>query len=283
MTAKRHEARAAMAFHGGDERSRVPVMKRRDFLIAGAALGVAGLGCLGGCSSYTGTARASAGGVEGRHWGFVVDVERFNREADMGKIQAACHHAHNVPDIGDPKEEVKWIWGEPFEASFADIHSEHPSRELEEATVPVLCNHCEEPPCVRLCPTEATFKRADGIVIMDYHRCIGCRFCMAGCPYGARSLNFSDPRPYLDDPNPDYPTRSKGVVEKCMLCSERIDEGQVPLCVELSEGAIAFGDLTDPGSPVRKALAGSFSIRRRVELGTGPSVYYLMKGGEEHA
>ena len=96
-------------------------MKRRDFLIAGAALGVAGLGCLGGCSSYTGSARVSGGGVAGRHWGFVVDVERFNREADMGKIQAACHHAHNVPDIGDPKEEVKWIWGEPFEASFADI------------------------------------------------------------------------------------------------------------------------------------------------------------------
>ena len=133
-------------------------MKRRDFLIAGAALGVAGLGCLGGCSSYTGSARVSGGGVAGRHWGFVVDVERFNREADMGKIQAACHHAHNVPDIGDPKEEVKWIWGEPFEASFADIHSEHPSRELEEATVPVLCNHCEEPPCVRVCPTKASWR-----------------------------------------------------------------------------------------------------------------------------
>ena len=144
------------------------VVKRRDFLIAGAALGVAGLGCLGGCSSYTGSARVSGGGVAGRHWGFVVDVERFNREADMGKIQAACHHAHNVPDIGDPKEEVKWIWGEPFEASFADIHSEHPSRELEEATVPVLCNHCEEPPVRARVPHEGHVQarrrhRGDGL------------------------------------------------------------------------------------------------------------------------
>lgn len=262
-------------------------MKRRDFLIAGAALGVAGLGCLGGCSSYTGSARVSGGGVAGRHWGFVVDVERFNREADMGKIQAACHHAHNVPDIGDPKEEVKWIWGEPFEASFADIHSEHPSRELEEATVPVLCNHCEEPPCVRVCPTKATFKRDDGIVEMDYHRCIGCRFCMAACPYGARSLNFRDPGPYLDEVDLSYPTRTKGVVEKCMMCADRIDAGELPLCVEASNGTILFGDLNDPDSDVRRALDESFAVRRRTSLGTGPSVYYMIyymiKGGEAHA
>lgn len=261
-------------------------MERRTFLKAGVLAAAAAAVPLSACSSEGAPGAAGSSvpsAVKSGQWGFAIDVEKLNEAGVMDKIVQACHHAHNVPDTGDSKTEIKWIWEGDFEHSFSDIDSEYASEHVAQLGFPLLCNHCEEPPCVRLCPTEATFKRADGIVIMDYHRCIGCRFCMAGCPYGARSLNFSDPRPYLGDPNPDYPTRSKGVVEKCMLCSERIDEGQVPLCVELSEGAIVFGDLTDPDSPVRKALAGSFSIRRRVELGTGPSVYYLMKGGEEHA
>jgi Fe-S-cluster-containing dehydrogenase component len=72
------------------------------------------------------------------------------------------------------------------------------------------CNHCKNAPCVQACPTQATFKREDGIVIMDYHRCIGCRFCMAACPFGARSFNFRDPRPFIAQTDPDFPTRSKG-------------------------------------------------------------------------
>ena len=260
-------------------------MKRRDFLIAGAgaALGAAGLGCLGGCSSLTGSAQASSGGAEGKHWGFVVDLEKFNRVADLDKIQSACHHAHNVPFIDSSKEEIKWIWGEPFEESFADLGPEYLAHDLETATVPVLCNLCEEPPCVRVCPTRATFKRNDGIVEMDYHRCIGCRFCMAACPFGARSLNFKDPASYVEEVNPDFPMRTKGVVEKCMRCADRIDEGKLPLCGEASEGSILFGDLNDPDSEVRRALAESFAVRRRASLGTGPSVYYLLKGGETHA
>ena len=91
---------------------------------------------------------------------------------------------------------------------------------------------------MRVCPTQATFKRADGIVEMDYHRCVGCRFCMAACPYGARSLNFSDPVDHLDEVNADYPARMRGVVEKCMMCADRIDEGLAPLCAEASNGTI---------------------------------------------
>ena len=106
---------------------------------------------------------------------------------------------------------------------------------FEHLSLPVLCNHCENPPCCRACPTKATFKReSDGIVLMDFHRCIGCRFCMAACPFGARSFNFRDPRPFVKDTNPEFPTRMKGVVEKCNFCAERLAVGKLPACVEAS-------------------------------------------------
>jgi [DsrC]-trisulfide reductase subunit O len=140
-----------------------------------------------------------------------------------------------------------------------------------------MCNHCTNPPCVRVCPTKATFKRADGIVMMDMHRCIGCRFCMAGCPFGARSFNFREPLPYIKAENPDYPRRERGVVEKCTFCTERLAVGKLPACVEACKvGALTFGDLEDHNSPVRKLLASRFTIRRKPELGTGPNVYYIV-------
>ena len=144
--------------------------------------------------------------------------------------------------------------------------------------VSVACNHCGNPACVRVCPTQATYQMEDGIIAMDYHRCIGCRFCMAGCPFGARSFNFVDPRKYLSDPvpNPAYPTRMIGVVEKCTFCAERLAVGQMPACVEAAGGRILFGDLNDPKSDVCKALASNYSIRRKPNLGTQPGVYYLI-------
>ncbi|HIJ59758.1 MAG TPA: 4Fe-4S dicluster domain-containing protein, partial [Nitrospirae bacterium] len=137
-----------------------------------------------------------------------------------------------------------------------------------------------------------TFKRPDGIVMMDMHRCIGCRFCMAGCPYGARSFNFKDPRPFIKEINPEFPARMKGVVEKCTLCYELLAVGKQPACAEHSNGAIVFGDLKDPNSEVRKLIASNFTIRRKPDLGTGPSVFYVIsdkdkslenKGGSQHA
>ena len=119
-------------------------------------------------------------------------------------------------------------------------------------------------------------RREDGIVVMDPHRCIGCRFCMAGCPFGARSFNFRDPQPYVKDVNPEFPMRTRGVVEKCTFCTERLAQGKLPACVEASEGAMIFGDLNDPGSPVRQALSENFTIRRKPTLGTQPGVYYII-------
>ena len=129
---------------------------------------------------------------------------------------------------------------------------------------------------MRVCPTKATWKRADGIVMMDWHRCIGCRYCMVACPYGARSFNFRDPRPFVKQPDPSFPTRTKGVVEKCDFCVERLAEGLLPICVEESDGAIVFGDLDDEDSPVRRALESGHAIQRKPHLGTDPGVYYLI-------
>ncbi|WP_172136637.1 sulfate reduction electron transfer complex DsrMKJOP subunit DsrO [Adlercreutzia sp. ZJ473] len=260
-------------------------MERRDFIKAGLVACAAGLVPLTGCAGgeAPGAAQDAAQGASGKRWALVVDEQKLNRAGVLDRIIEACHKAHNVPAVEGDKTAVKWIWPEDFEHAFPDIASTYVSEGVEEMAFPMLCNHCEEPPCVRVCPTKATFKRPDGIVSMDYHRCIGCRFCMGACPYGARSLNFDDPRLHLAEINPAYPTRVRGVVEKCMLCSERIDKGLAPLCAEMSQGAILFGDLNDPESDVRRALAKSFSIRRRVELGTGPSVYYIVEGGEQRA
>jgi molybdopterin-containing oxidoreductase family iron-sulfur binding subunit len=150
------------------------------------------------------------------------------------------------------------------------------SKEKQERPLLTLCNQCDEPPCVRVCPTQATFKRDDGIVMMDFHRCIGCRFCMGGCPYGSRSFNFRDPEPYIAKMNPEFPHRTRGVVEKCNFCVERIDQGLKPACVESCPSkAMTFGDLNDPTSEVRALMDEHATQRRKPELGTEPSVYYI--------
>ena len=258
-------------------------MERRDFTKLG--LGALGLGVLGlaGCKTETTSYAQIAADtkIDGKkHWGMAIDVEKLNELNVLDDMIEVCHSTHNVPDTGNPKTAIKWIWGDTYEHLFEDMENKFTEETVKQLEFPALCNHCEEPPCCRACPTEATFQRADGIVMMDMHRCIACRFCMSACPYGARSLNYSDPRKYLKEINPEYPTRSKGVVEKCMFCYERIDKGEMPLCVERSKGAVAFGDLNDENSDVCKALKNAFSIRRRVELGSGPSVYYIVKAGE---
>jgi Fe-S-cluster-containing dehydrogenase component len=189
----------------------------------------------------------------------------------------ACHTIHNVPDFGNPKDEIKWIWTEDYYHAFPDRHNTYLSDDIKQRPFTLLCNHCDNPPCVRVCPVKATFKRFDGIVMMDYHRCIGCRCCMAACPYGSRSFNWRDPRDHIAKINPEYPTRTKGVAEKCNFCAERLAQGLRPACVEAcKDGALIFGDLSDPESEPRKALRANYTIRRKAELGTLPQVYYIV-------
>ncbi len=210
-------------------------------------------------------------------WAMVIDTRKFKNVNDYAPLIKACHEAHNVPANKGPHE-IKWLWTDSYAAGFPDDANQFTPEKFKSGQFPLLCNHCENPPCVRVCPTQATYRMEDGIVAMDYHRCIGCRFCMAGCPYGARSFNYVDPRLSLSDPapNPEFPTRMPGVVEKCTFCAERLAVGKLPACVEASNGALLFGDLNNPKSNVRKALAENFSIRRKPTLGTQPGVYYLV-------
>ncbi|HET7318799.1 MAG TPA: 4Fe-4S dicluster domain-containing protein [Nitrospirota bacterium] len=232
-------------------------------------------------------------GLVGKRWAMVVDMSKFKTEEDIKKVTDACHHTHNVPDFRNPdgtvdkKFEIKWIWTEPYEHTFPAAENQYMSEHVKEMPFLVLCNHCENPPCVRVCPTKATFKLTNGITMQDMHRCIGCRFCMAACPYGSRSFNWIDPRaakalkPEFE--NKEYPCRTKGVVEKCTFCSERLQAGKIPACVEAApKGAMFFGDIEDPNSEVRKIVTSQLTVRRKPELGTGPAVYYLI-GGSEHA
>jgi Fe-S-cluster-containing dehydrogenase component len=210
-------------------------------------------------------------------WAMVIDPRKCLKDEDCTDCIAACDKAHNVPHLPEPAHEVKWIWREPFDKAFPDQSSRYTEETLKGKPILVFCNHCENPPCVRVCPTKATWKRADGIVMMDWHRCIGCRYCVAACPYGSRSFNWKDPRPYIVPLNPEFPTRTKGVVEKCTFCEERLAKGQRPACVEgCKEKALVFGNLNDPTSEVRTLLRSRYSIRRKPELGTEPEIYYLV-------
>lgn len=217
--------------------------------------------------------------VTAERWAMVIDLRRCQEAKDCNKCVEACHSVHNVPDFDNKKDEIKWLWKTSFEGAFHDTEHEFLVHEVSHGPVLVTCNHCAKPPCVRVCPTQATWKReSDGIVMMDMHRCIGCRYCIVACPYGSRSFNWRDPRPHIEEVNPEFPTRMRGVVEKCNFCAERLARGiRTPACVEAcDQGALFFGDLEDPKSEVRRLLHERFSIRRRPELGTGPEVYYLV-------
>ncbi len=154
------------------------------------------------------------------------------------------------------------------------------------------CLHCQEAPCVEVCPVQATWVREDGLVMMDYDRCIGCRYCEVACPYDARKFNWeerSEENAYVPTWGaPEVARRPRGVVEKCTFCVQRIDAGlaqgrvpgrdreATPACVNICPvGARVFGDLNDPTSGVSRIVAEQPTLRLREELGTASNVYYI--------
>jgi Fe-S-cluster-containing dehydrogenase component len=152
-------------------------------------------------------------------------------------------------------------------------------------TMPVQCQQCENPPCVRACPTQATWKEPDGIVVVDYNWCIGCRYCMAACPYGARHFNWAEPGRKSEEINPNTHylgnrPRYKGVVEKCTFCIQRTRNGRYPACVEICPvGARKFGNLLDPDSEIRYAIENKRVFRLKEDLNTSPKFYYFFAYG----
>ena len=149
---------------------------------------------------------------------------------------------------------------------------------LTRTYIPLACQHCENPACLRVCPTGATYKDDKGRVEIDYDKCIGCRMCMAACPYNARVFNWSEPvrDPDFNYGDKDVPVRPKGVAEKCSMCKERTDRGEEPMCVMCCPTeARVFGDLDDPESAISKFLGEKSTFVLLEEQGTRPQVRYF--------
>jgi molybdopterin-containing oxidoreductase family iron-sulfur binding subunit len=246
---------------------------RREFLKIGA---VTAVGSVAGSvlPAVTGLASATAGeenvtrASAGNEWGMVIDVDKCPVGCD--ECTTACRNENNVPLYGDPKRDIHWIRTITFKQRGVD--------NAVERQFPAMCYHCEHAPCEHVCPVAATFTRKDGIVLVDKHRCIGCRYCMIACPYKARSF-VSEEVHHTPDENKDVPRRMHGVVEKCTLCVHRIDTGEEPACVvacrEKGGGAMVFGDLNDKNGDVAGAVRSGKATRIRADLGTNPRVFYL--------
>lgn len=232
---------------------------RRQFLGWGAA--VAGLAVAPGVTLFDlahGRPPEEAASSKIR-WGMLIDSQKC--ATGCNDCVSACGKENGFSGV--KTTDSQWIRKvEIKELKSGNSHS-----------LPMMCQHCENPPCVDVCPTGASFKRADGIVLVDRHICIGCRYCMMACPYKARSFVHEE----LTEQNPDVP-RGKGCVESCTLCVHRIDHGEQPACADAcsaaGHNAILFGDLNDPDSEISKRIASTATTQVRADLKLNVGVRY---------
>ena len=151
--------------------------------------------------------------------------------------------------------------GLPAEESFIKMYEQEKGKfpNVSFQVLPVQCQHCEDAPCMKNCPTGATYKTSDGIVLVDEEKCIGCKYCVVSCPYQARVQNHET-----------------GVVEKCRFCAEAVAQGDMPACVGTCiSNARIFGDLDDPNSEISKEIIARKAAPLRPDLGTKPKIYYV--------
>ena len=191
-------------------------------------------------------------------WGFLIDANKCAANCD--KCVSACSKENGLTGHDRPATDAQWI----RKVTVRDKATQH------SVSLPLMCQHCANPPCVDVCPTGASMKRADGIVLVDKHICIGCRYCMMACPYKARSFVHEE----IDDQK-SYAPRGKGTVESCTMCVHRVDRGDIPACAEACpEKAIVFGDMNDPNSEIAKRLAAEASTEIRGDLRLDLGVRY---------
>lgn len=236
---------------------------RRDFMKGLAAMtavtvapGVTLLSPKPADAAVTGPASANV------RWGLLIDANKCDSGCEECVI--ACRTEQGWDGHNRPTTDPQWI----RKVTLTDPDSGATQ------SLPVMCQHCETPPCVDVCPTGASMKRADGIVLVDRHICIGCRYCMMACPYKARSFvheNTTGQKPHLP--------RGKGTVESCTFCVHRVDEGRTPACVEActekaGRGAMVFGDMNDKNSDIARELAKHVTTRIRADLGLNQGVQY---------
>ncbi|HIN58899.1 MAG TPA: 4Fe-4S dicluster domain-containing protein [Gammaproteobacteria bacterium] len=194
-------------------------------------------------------------------WGMLVDATRCVSGCDA--CVKACATEHGLEMTDRPEIDAQWI-------RKVDLIDENTGREI---SLPVMCQHCEDAPCVAVCPTGASFRREDGIVLVNKHTCIGCRYCMMACPYKARSfihINLVGQR--------THSPRGKGTVESCTFCVHRVDRDREPACVEACTAAghqaLLFGDLSDNEGELAHRLSEVQTQQLRSDLGTNPGVHY---------
>ncbi len=240
-------------------------VRRRFLSTIAAAAGVTlapGVMLYGIARAQTAAARETGSAVTSAvRWGLLIDVNRCGSGCDA--CVSACSEEHGLKGHDRPQTDVQWI---------RKVNVHNPRTGLNQS-FPVMCQHCANPPCVDVCPTGASFKRADGIVLVDRHRCIGCRYCMMACPYKARSFVHEE----VEDQKPHTP-RGKGTVEGCTLCVHRVDDNRQPACVEACDRtggkAMLFGDLKDPGSEISRRVSRYATQKIRADLKLDPGVSY---------
>jgi molybdopterin-containing oxidoreductase family iron-sulfur binding subunit len=228
--------------------------------------------------------------IKGARFGMVIDLGKC---IGCRRCMYACKRENNVSDTISPP----YIMVFQTQASTGITSGNFPSadRPWEGTTMyytklredkwymPVQCNHCDNAPCVQVCPTGASYKDPDGLVLIDYDKCIGCRYCMTACPYNARRFNWWEPKISADRINPLVPMRRHGVVEKCTFCVHRTRRGQFTRCVEVCpNNARTFGNFNDPDSTVSKLIETERNFRIKEGLNTEPRIWYMTRPKEKH-